>query len=74
MEAAKRLEFEKLADDPKIQQSFGGDSVKFALKRFAYYMCFKCGEPYFGGHRNCEDNIEEDREFDPTELVCSRYI
>eukprot|EP00656_Telonema_subtile_P054326 TRINITY_DN8096_c0_g1_i4.p1 TRINITY_DN8096_c0_g1~~TRINITY_DN8096_c0_g1_i4.p1 ORF type:complete len:610 (-),score=158.24 TRINITY_DN8096_c0_g1_i4:132-1961(-) len=71
--ASKRLEFEKLADDPQIKANFDGDSVKFALKKFAYYMCFKCNEPYFGGHRNCED-VEEDREFDPTELVCLSLI
>lgn len=69
--ATKRLEFEKLADDPQIASHFGGDPVQFALKKFAYYSCHKCGEPYFGGHRNCEE-LEEDREFDPAELVCSR--
>ena len=34
-------------------------------------MCFKCKNPYFGGLRNCEMNINDERvKFDPSELVC----
>eukprot|EP00658_Telonema_sp_P-2_P032780 TRINITY_DN24189_c0_g1_i1.p1 TRINITY_DN24189_c0_g1~~TRINITY_DN24189_c0_g1_i1.p1 ORF type:complete len:583 (+),score=109.33 TRINITY_DN24189_c0_g1_i1:398-2146(+) len=69
--ALVRLEFEKLLNDPQIETGFNGDKLQFALKKFAYYSCHKCKEPYFGGHRNCED-VEDNREFDPTELVCSR--
>jgi hypothetical protein len=24
------------------------------MHKFAYYMCFKCKNPYFGGYRSCE--------------------
>jgi hypothetical protein len=34
---------------------------------FAYYLCFKCRKPYFGGERVCG---EGGGAFDPTELVC----
>lgn len=25
----------------------------YALKRYCYYMCFKCKKPYYGGERAC---------------------
>ena len=36
---------------------------------FRYYMCSKCNKPYFGGMRRCEQNMEEEREFNPADLV-----
>ena len=24
------------------------------MHKFAYYLCYKCKQPYFGGHRSCE--------------------
>ena len=35
----------------------------------SYYMCSKCSKPYFGGMRRCEQNVEEEREFKPADLV-----
>ena len=32
-------------------------------------MCSKCNKPYFGGMRRCEQNMEEEREFNPADLV-----
>ena len=35
-------------------------------------MCFKCQKPYFGGLKDCERAMDEDkREFKPSELVCA---
>jgi len=43
------------------------------MASLAYYMCFKCKEPYFGGKKNCEQNNEEVKEnFKPEELVCGK--
>lgn len=70
----QRLKFEGLEKDPLLLPGgrFEGDQLGFAMKKFAYYSCYKCNEPYFGGHRACED-LQEDHqnEHDPTELVCS---
>jgi hypothetical protein len=38
-----------------------------------YYMCSKCNKPYFGGMRRCEQNMEEEREFNPADLVRVPY-
>jgi len=60
--ALQRLKFEKLEADPMLKAGgrFHGDALGFALKKFAYYMCFKCSKPYFGGHRACEDLAEDE--------------
>ena len=39
------------------------------MNRFAYYPCFKCKKPYFGGQQRC-DAGDRDRDFKPDELVC----
>lgn len=39
---------------------------------YAYFMCFKCKQPYFGGLKDCQRGMDEDkREFDPKELICA---
>jgi IBR domain, a half RING-finger domain/Zinc finger, C3HC4 type (RING finger) len=72
--ALKRLKIEALDGDPDITDPSGryfGNPGAYALDRFAYYMCYKCKMPYFGGKRACEDNArEDDVKFDPQELVC----
>jgi hypothetical protein len=35
----------------------------------AFYLCFKCKGPYFGGMKACDP--EEPKDFDPNDLVCS---
>ena len=53
----------------------------YAMHKCAYYICFKCQKPYFGGLKDCGDGFkveeeekkreeEEKREFKPEELVC----
>ena len=72
--AIKRLEFEKedklprfeTPSDPYYQQPH-----KYALDRYCYYQCFKCSTPYFGGKRDCQ-LVEDDRQYDPAELVCAK--
>ena len=53
--AAQRLKHEGLQKDPLIVSRFKGDALAFAMDRFAYYPCFKCKKPYFGGMRACGD-------------------
>jgi E3 ubiquitin-protein ligase MYCBP2 len=38
--------------------------------KLAYYMCFKCTKPYFGGMKDCLVNANEKVAFNPEELVC----
>lgn len=39
----------------------------YTMYRFAYFLCYKCKQPYYGGERACE---EERGDFDPKELLC----
>jgi E3 ubiquitin-protein ligase MYCBP2 len=72
--ALQRLKFEGLDKDPNITDpnaKYYGQPAAYALDRFAYYPCFKCNRPYFGGRRACEEAArDEDEKFDPKELVC----
>ena len=65
--ALMRLSYDGLQD--KVQ---GGEDARalFALDKYAYYMCFKCNKPYFGGEKACAEARGGD-DFDPSELVCA---
>jgi len=58
--ALKRLEY--MSIDTK-----GEDKVEYAMHQFAYFMCYQCKQPYFGGANACEDEREL---YEPEELVC----
>lgn len=45
-----------------------GKPAEYAMNRYAYYRCFKCKGPYFGGERACR--AADDSNFDPSELLC----
>ena len=42
----------------------------FAMERYAYYVCFKCGKAYFGGEARCDIEAGGGDSFNPEELVC----
>ena len=42
----------------------------FAMDRYAYYVCFKCGKAYFGGEARCDIDAGAGDTFNPEELVC----
>ena len=42
----------------------------FAMDRYAYYVCFKCGKAYFGGEARCDLEAGGGDTFNPEELVC----
>ena len=44
--------------------------VGFAMDRYAYYVCFKCGKAYFGGEARCDIEAGGGDTFNPEELVC----
>lgn len=44
------------------------DPAGFAMHRYAYYQCFKCSKPYFGGLYECAAAAPV--HFDASELLC----
>jgi RCR-type E3 ubiquitin transferase len=67
--ALLRLEYEGLEGADELQEGgeFVGNPAGYALTKFAYYLCYKCNRPYFGGGVQCE---VPGQAFDPSELVC----
>jgi E3 ubiquitin-protein ligase MYCBP2 len=48
---------------------------EFALFKLAYYQCYKCKAPYFGGLKDClraQLDAEANQQFKPEDLVCSK--
>jgi len=67
--ALLRLEYESLAQCEEITSEgarFYQDPQGYAMHKFAYFLCYQCSKPYFGGDANC--GVRGD--FDPSELVC----
>ena len=67
-----RLQYEKLdkhADIVNANGRFYNDPAGFAMNKYAYYMCYKCGEPYYGGEAACAA-AQGAKNFDPSELLC----
>ena len=68
----QRLRVENRLKDPKLMDSssrYFENPEKYALDLYAYYECFKCQQPYFGGLRDCEQNsVAEDRP--QSEFIC----
>ncbi len=76
--ALMRLEYEGLSRCEAVSAPgarFHNDPAAFALERYAYYVCARCGKAYYGGEAQCEadagDGARADPDdYDPAELVC----
>jgi len=70
--AVKRLKFEGMEKDARLtnpEDHYYKQPEKYAMDRFAYYECFKCKKPYFGGKKECEQNMDRGN-YEASELVC----
>jgi len=68
--ALMRLKYENKDKVPEITEAGGewfGDAEGYAEQKFAYYLCFKCGKPYYGGEVAC---AAAGASFDPSEFIC----
>ena len=41
----------------------------YAMLRFCFYPCYKCGTPYYGGQKQCGAAVVAEQ-FDPKDLLC----
>uniref|UniRef100_A0A7S4II00 RING-type domain-containing protein n=1 Tax=Vannella robusta TaxID=1487602 RepID=A0A7S4II00_9EUKA len=58
-------EFKGVTDDEKL--------FDYAMHKLNFYECFKCKSFYYGGKKECDQQVEEDEEklvLKPEELVC----
>ena len=71
--ALQRAKHEGLDKDPRlsnINDFYYNNLQEFAVFKCAYYECFKCKCPYFGGLKDCNLLQQEQDEFKPQDLVC----
>ncbi|KAJ8737500.1 hypothetical protein PYW08_000095 [Mythimna loreyi] len=66
--ALMRLEYEGCALPGGAKGKVLPDPATYAMERYAYYVCHKCGKAYFGGLARCE--AETSGWWEPAELVC----
>ena len=80
--ALKKLKKEHLERNPKLtnpKSSWYGKTVEFAMRTFAYFMCFECKKPYFAGIRECGDNPninldDINTNYNPDYCLCSKHV
>jgi len=71
--ALMRLEYEGLSKCEAVSTKgarWYNDPAGFAMERYAYYVCYKCGKAYFGGEARCDLDAGIGDAFNPEELVC----
>lgn len=51
-----------------MRAEYEGVDPAEAMKKFAYYPCFKCGKPYFGGAKAC--GAASNVEVKPEHMIC----
>ena len=60
---------ERCAELTLPSSAFFGKPQAYAMKRYTYFMCFECKEPYYGGEAVCGAAAGE---FKPEELICGQ--
>jgi E3 ubiquitin-protein ligase MYCBP2 len=60
--------------EEKAKES-GQSQIDFAMRNFAYYECYECKKPYFGGMRRCDmAQGDGNDDHDPKDLVCGACV
>ncbi|MFH4976506.1 hypothetical protein AB6A40_003215 [Gnathostoma spinigerum] len=70
--ARLRLEYDGLLQCPAItseNSEFHDDPEAYAMDRYVYVLCHKCGKPYFGGESRCQQALDSSQ-YNPEELLC----
>uniref|UniRef100_A0A915PSJ6 RCR-type E3 ubiquitin transferase n=1 Tax=Setaria digitata TaxID=48799 RepID=A0A915PSJ6_9BILA len=70
--ARLRLEYDSLLQCPAItseSSEYYNNPDEYAMERYMYVPCFKCGKAYFGGESRCQQELDNSQ-YDPEELIC----
>ncbi len=54
--ALQRSKFEGIDKDPRLNEKadrFYNNLPAWSMFKLAYYQCFKCKKPYYGGMKDC---------------------
>lgn len=69
-----RGEAEGLGKDPRLVTPgdyYFGKKQEFFMFKCAFYECFKCKKPFFGGLKECENEAMRAPDFNPANLTCA---
>lgn len=73
--AIERAKMQGIDQDARLKNpddQYFENLPKYAMARLSYYMCFKCKAPYFGGLKECGNNLENGENFKMEDLVCGK--
>ena len=71
----ERAKYENIHKDPRLSNpndAYYNNLQAWALFKLAYYQCFKCKVPYFGGMKDCIAAQAAAADFKPEDLVCAK--
>ena len=71
--ALKRLKYEQRLNDKALQKGgdWYGNEVGYAEHTYAFFMCYECKKPYFGGAKECKAQDDDSNNVDPKDLICN---
>lgn len=53
-QAVEKAKVEGIDKDERLKQApYNGNLQEYAVFKCAYYLCFSCQKPYFGGMKDC---------------------
>ena len=73
--ALERAKYEGIDKNARLQDpndDYYNNLQSWAIFKLAYYQCFKCHVPYFGGMKDCIAAQAAQQDFKPEELVCAK--
>ena len=73
LKSVERGKLEGLENDERLKDPNDEYFEKFEdywMNRLAFYECYKCSKPYFGGLRECGDALDAGGNYNEKELIC----
>lgn len=58
--------------EPRAQLEYPNEKAEHVLGSYLHYVCGTCGEPYWGGNKDCAAMMSGEADCDPKSLVCER--
>ncbi|ETO35939.1 hypothetical protein RFI_01125, partial [Reticulomyxa filosa] len=74
--ALQRLRYEERQSDNDVvdpKGKFYNDEIGYADHIYAFFQCFQCKKPYFGGAKECKaQDEEENNQVEKKDLICNK--
>ncbi|ETO36723.1 hypothetical protein RFI_00341, partial [Reticulomyxa filosa] len=73
--ALQRLRYEERHNDQDVvdpKGRFYNDEIGYADHIYAFFQCFECKKPYFGGAKECKAQDDDDNKIEKKDLICNK--